>query len=221
MPAAALGLAAAVIAVASAITTANAVAEVVLRFPTNGDALVAVTGPGVFVTIAGGLICVIAGLSRPPTLSSEARIDMQPGQPEFAVIASALVVVALIAGLLGAWIGSNGQRTTTQGQAAFPTDLLSMPVIDAQVTPLGPAGATVEPTPGAGVETPIPTPPSFETPLPPTRTLQPTFGPTLTPLPTETVASPLGTPTATEQTFSAGPATTTPTATFGPSPLGP
>ncbi len=196
LPAAALGLAAAFIAVASAITSANALSEIVARFP--DAAPVTVTGAGVFVTVAGGILCVVAGLSQPPGGLPEVRLDLRPGQPAFAVLASAFVVVALVAGLIGAWLASGQPGRNDAGPAAFPTDLLSTPVIDARVTPLGP---TVEPTSEAPVTTepPIPTPPP---PLP-TRTPLPTVAATTvtdTPIPSPTATSgesPLPTPTLT------------------------
>ena len=202
LPAAALGLAAAVIAVASAITTSNAVADVILRFPDSRAALVGVTGPGVIVTIVGGILCVVAGLSHPPTLSAEARLDLRPGQPTFAVLVSAFVAVALLAGLIGAWIGSNRPRKPDENAAVVQPDVLATPVIDAQVTPLGPGELSPEVT----VAVPATTEPA------PTAT--PVLVPTFTPRPTSTPA----TPTPTQQVPGDTP---TPTATLGSSPLTP
>lgn len=216
LPAAALGLAAAFTAAISAIATANVVAEVVLRFPHTADALVSVTGAGVFATIAGGIVCVVAGLSRPPTPSTDARLDLRPGQPAFAIVTAAFVVVALVAGLIGAWIESGRSgRPGENNPAAFQTDLLSTPVIDVGVTPLG---VTVELTSEA-----VPTEPLAPTePPPPTPTSRPNSAPTLPPSPTIAVTSPLfgsPTPTATERTFTGGPGgSPTPTATSGSSP---
>ncbi len=190
LPAAALGLAAAVIAVAGALTAQSALAPIAARFPQATP--VTVTGAGILVTIAGGLLCVIAGLSRPPGTLPDAQFDLRPGQPAFAAFASSLVVVALVAGLIGAWIASSGSGKPDEGPAAFPTGLLSTPVIDPQITPLR---ATLEPTQPSLPPTPSPF-------VPPTRT--PFLPPTITPSPT-----PVSTPTATP----------TPTATFGSSPL--
>ena len=196
LPAAALGLAAAFIAVASAITTANALSEIVARFP--DAAPVTVTGAGVFVTIAGGILCVVAGLSQPPAGLPEARLDLRPGQPAFAVLASAFVVVALAAGLIGAWLASGQPGRNGERPATFPSELLSTPVIDARVTPLG---AATEPASEATIagELPIPTPPLST--------------PTSTSLPTGT---PPPTATGTVVTHTPSPS---PTATFGQSPL--
>lgn len=192
LPAAALGLAAAVIAVASALTAQSALAQIAARLSLATP--VTVTGAGVLVTIAGGLLCVIAGLSRPPGALPDAQFVLRPGRPAFAALAASLVVVALVAGLTGAWIASGRSGKTDEGPAAFPTGLLSTPVIDPQITPLR---ATLEPT-----QPPLPpTPSPF---VPPTRT--PFLAPTTAPSPTP-VSSPTATPTP------------TPTATFGSSPL--
>jgi len=209
LPAAALGLAAAVIAVASAITTSNTVAEVILRFPSTGAALVNVTGPGVIVTIAGGILCIVAGLSHPPSRATEARLELRPGQPAFAVIAAGFVVVALLAGLIGAQIGSNRSGQPKEETVGVQPDLLTTPVIDAQVTPLGQIEAMPESAP---TETPPPTSTPFDNPLP---TVAPSPTPTLPPPPT---AIPTSTPTATATTGNTP--TPTATATFGSSPNG-
>ncbi len=194
LPVAALGLAAAFIAVASALTAASAVAEIVARFPRADAAPITVTGSGVIFTVAGGLLCVVAGLAHPPSAEPEARLDLRPGQAAFTILLSVIVLVALAAGLVGASIGSGGSQGD-QESAAFPPDLLSTPVIDAQVTPLG---ATAEPPPESGEPSPPTAPP--EPPIP----TRPSFPPTLTPTPTTT-------PEPQE--------TTTPTATSESSPL--
>ena len=196
LPVAALGLAAAVIAVASALTAASAVAAVVARFPNTDMAAMIVTGAGVILTVAGGLICVAAGLSHPAATLPEAQLILKPGQPAFAIVASALVVVALISGLVGAAIGAGNAGSGDQGGAAFPTDLLSTPVIDAQVTPLGvtpePTSDLLAPTlPATATEPPIPTPPGF----PPTRTPPPAETPTQIFQPPLETDTPTATPT--------------------------
>ncbi|HLF27120.1 MAG TPA: hypothetical protein VJG32_12345 [Anaerolineae bacterium] len=210
LPAAALGLAAAVIAVVSALTAANTIAAITARFPDAQVDPTNVTGVGIIFTVAGGLLCLIAGLSRLPGAATEARLDLRPGQPEFAMFASSLVLVALAAGLIGALIASAGSRRPDESPAAFPSELLATSVIDAQITPLGP-------TPDLTSDQPEPTPPTFPTEAPEAPTS--VFFPTDTPEPT--LPSPLS-PT----TLSAGPdetetPTPTPTATTGPSPLEP
>jgi len=198
LPAAALGLAAAFIAVASALTAANTVAEIVARFPRTGIPPVTITGSGVIFTVAGGILCVVAGLAHPPLAEPEARLDLRPGESAFTILISAAVVVILAAGLIGASIGSGGSGGGDEDAAGFPPDLLSTPVIDAQVTPLGATPAPEpdldEPTPPpAPTEPPIPTPPSLQAPVA-------TSTPTLTPepeetaTPTTTFASPIETP---------------------------
>ncbi len=202
LPVAALGLAAAIIAVVSALTAANVVAETIARFPSSDAGAVTVTGAGVIVTLAGGILCVAVGLSRPPAATMEARLDLRPGQPEFAALIAAFILVALAAGLIGASLASGRSSRSDETPAAFSTDLLSTPVIDAQITPLGVVGEPL-------LETPVPTLPAFPTepPLQPTATLFPTN--TQFPTPTRVFPSPGPSPTWTA------------TATFGPSPLTP
>ncbi|HEY4689070.1 MAG TPA: hypothetical protein VIK33_07140 [Anaerolineae bacterium] len=204
LPAAALGLAAAFISVASAITASSTVAETIARFP-NTNAPVAITGPGTIVTIAGGLVCLIAGLAHPPTSTSEARLDLRPGQPAFTVLTSAAIVLVLVAGLIGAWIGSSGSGEQDENAATVPGDLLTTPVVNVQVTLLGPTPA-LTPNSVIGSEPSIPAPSPTEPGLPPTTPLPPaaTATPTLSPTPS---ASPGDT------------ATPTATATFSQSPL--
>lgn len=200
VPAAALGLAAAVIGVASAVAASNAVAAAVAQFPKASVSIV-VTGPGVIVTVAGGLVCLVAGLSRPPGASPEAQAVIRLGDPTFAVLASLVVLIALAGALIGGWIASSATGQPGGGASGVPGDLLSTPVIDVQVTPLG---VTEEPTPEVAptLETPAVTAPPTET-LPPTATEpsiptpppSPTTEPTSTPTPTATTGvSPLPTP---------------------------
>ena len=218
LPAAALGLAAAVIAVASAIATANSVAQVILRFPDAGAALVNATGSGVIVTVAGGILCVVTGLSHPPAPAMEARLDLRPGQPVFAVVASGLVAVALIAGLIGAWIGSGRAGRPETDTAIVQPDVLATPVIDVQVTPLASGDLSIDRRPPSATSGAIPTP------LPPP-TNTPVQAATLTPTLTATVSSLLSpSPTATQRPTGTGTgdtATPTPSATLGSSPLTP
>ena len=211
LPAAALGLAAAVIAVASAIATANSVAQVMLRFPDAGAALVNVTGSGVIVTVAGGILCVVAGLSHPPASATDARLDLRPGQPVFAVFASGLVAVALVAGLIGAWIGSGRDGRPKTDTAIVQPEVLTTPVIDVQVTPLASGDLSIDKTPPGATRVAPPTPAPVPTITP---VLTPALTPLPTPTPTATVSSPLSpSPTSTQ--------TPTPTATLGSSPLTP
>jgi hypothetical protein len=193
VPAAALGLAAAVIAVASAVSASNAVAAAVAQFPEASVSIV-VTGPGVIVTVAGGLLCLVAGLSRPPGASPEAQAVIRLGDPAFAVLASLVVLIALAGALIGGWIASSGTGQPDGDTSGVPGDLLSTPVIDVQVTPLG---VTEEPTPEVAptLETPAVTAPPTGT-LPPTATEPPI--PTPPPSPTTELTSTLTpTPTAT------------------------
>jgi len=198
IPVAALGLAAAVIAVGSAAIASNEVASAVAQFP-EASAAIVVTGAGVIVTVAGGLVCLVAGFSRLPGASPEAQVAIRLGSPAFAVLASLAVLIALAGALVGGWIASSGTGKSPDGASGAPADLLSTPVIDAQVMPLG---VTEEPTREPPALIPAPTrtlPPTATEPLIPTPPPSPTSGatttPTLTPTPTATTGvSPLATP---------------------------
>lgn len=198
LPAAALGLAAAVIAVAATLTASNTLADMLARFPTSDTGPLNVAGSGVFLTIVGGLLCIISGLGQPSASSAEARFELSTNQPAFSVLATTLVIVALVAGAVGWRLGSTRSGPPEENPTSFPADLLTTPVIDAQVTPLG---VTPEPT----LEEPVSTLPGE-----PSSTPEPI-------LPTPTfifiTATPSPSPTA-----SATP-TSTPTATLPPSPL--
>lgn len=214
LPAAALGLAAAVIAIVAAIITANALAETIAIFPAAGAEPIGVVGPGVVLTIVGGLVCVIAGLTQ-PVPAAEVRFDLHTNQPIFSALATGFILVALVAGAIGWWLASNRSSPPEETRAGFPAELLETPVVDAQITPLGvlPALATLEPTSESPIETPFETPDLF-----PTDTLEPLF-PTETPtfaVPTEFAPSP--TPTDTPSPTFISPLAS-PTATLGPSPL--
>jgi hypothetical protein len=201
LPTAALGLAAAVIAVASAITASNAIAAATARFPTSDAGPTTVVGAGVILTIVGGIVCVIAGLTQPAS-AAEARFDLRTNQPAFSVLATAFVLVALISGAIGWWLASNQTGQPDAGPAGLPTDIFSTPVIDAQVTPLGTA-----PEPAATVEV-FPT----DSPSPLVTPIATEFAPTATPTPGR---PPLDTATPTPSSTP----TSTPTATFETSPL--
>jgi len=193
LPAAALGLAAAVIAVGSAVIASNEVTTAVAQFP-EASATIVVTGAGVVVTIAGGLVCLAAGLSRPPGALPETQAAIRLGSPAFAVLASLAVVIALAGALIGGWIASSETGKPPGDASGAPDDLLSTPVIDAQVTPLGVTdGPAREASPASPPPTwTMPPPPPAPTAAP---TSTPTITPTSTPTPTATTSvSPLATP---------------------------
>ena len=216
LPAAALGLAAAFIAVVSAMTAANVLSDAIARFPGALSAVVATPGAGIYVTIAGGILCVVAGLSHPPTASSEAHLDLRLGQPDLAIALSSFVIVMLVAGGVGAWIATSRSGKSDENPAAVPSDLLSTPVIDAQVAPLGATAG-----PAAGTPAPTSPPPATRLIAPPTSARPPTNTPVI--VPPITFASPTpprALPSVASPTRTAGPSgTPTPTATTGPSPL--
>lgn len=220
LPAAALGLAAAFIAVVSAMTTANVLSDAIARFPATLSTVVETPGAGIYVTIAGGILCVVAGLSHPSTASSEAHLDLRLGQPDLAIALSSIVIVVLVAGLVGAWMATSRSGKSDENPGAVPSDLLSTPVIDAQVAPLGA-------TAGPAADTPAPPspPPATRLIAPPTSTPPPTntqvtvspitFASPTPPAPSPTEASPI--PTAGPSATPTPTPTTTPTT--GSSPL--
>jgi hypothetical protein len=215
LPAAALGLAAIFIAIASAISASNAVMDALNEL--NLEQAVMVPGAGILLTIIGGVVCVVAGLSHPPSPASEPRLDLRAGQPGLAMLAGVFVLVALFSGLIGAWIATSESDANAAGITPFPTELLGTPVLEVQITPLGdePQVDFVPPdqvpTEDPGFVPPIPsdtpfvfpsdTPFEFPTatetvpPFFPTATSAPSATPTATATPTRTLpSSPLETP---------------------------
>lgn len=212
LPAAALGLAAIFIAIASAITASNAVMDTLDEL--NLEQAVIVPGAGILLSVIGGVVCVVTGLAHPPSPTSEPRLDLRMGQPTLAMLAGAFVLVALFSGLFGAWMATSGSGANAAGITPFPTELLGTPVLEVQIIPLDGVEPAVDvvptdqvPTEDPGVlEPPFPTDTPFvfpsDTPFEfPTDTPDSPFVPTATPTssatptPTDDLSSPLATPT--------------------------
>jgi len=203
---AALGLVAGLLALNSALNTL-AVRDAVIG--NQSISTVSGIGLGVYLTLAGSIIAILAGLAPQPISGDVARAEIRLWQPSFAIFGSLFVLFGLGAIGLGVWFGGSGSsdRSATATPAAFDADLFSTPLINAQVNPLIPLASE---TPIAS-ETPLATqpaaraiaPPSPPTEPPitvepptPTATLAPEVFPTETPWPTVTpTPMPSSTPT--------------------------
>ncbi len=168
-------------------------------------------GLGVYLTLAGAVIAVLAGLAPQLPHNEPARAEVRLWQPGVAILATIAILCLLGSAAAGFWVGNGGSTGGVSTPTPQPLDsnVLNTPLINVEVNPL------TTPTP---VGTPPPTAPApTETPL-----IQ--FEPTLTPEPTEFViptqeplqptepTSPLPTPSNTS--------THTPTATHTPTPTG-
>jgi hypothetical protein len=229
LPAAALGFAAGAIALASALSTIGVgrtlIGEQTIS-PLTG------VGIGVYLTLAGSLIAVLAGLAPLPPHHEPARAELRLWKASTAILGTIVVLFGLVAVLFGSWIGSGGAgRGGTPTPSAIDAGLLVTPFINVQVDPLStPETApsaefvstpTIEipidvtPTPLVSAEstdvspaTPTDNPTLIPTRIPPTPTLALTETPTPTPPASSTQQqSPIDTPTPT--------ATPTPTPTAG------
>jgi hypothetical protein len=230
LPAAALGFAAGVLALSSALNTIG-LGRTVLGEQTISP-LIGV-GLGVYLTLAGSLIAVLAGLAPLPPGHEPARAELRLWKASTAILASVVVLCGLSATLFGSWIGSGGLTGPggTPTPIPFNAGILATPLINVEVDPLGddsgaqdipdqptqPPTSTAAPAPTEDVpptattesQSEIPTliptraPPPTATPEPsPTFTLTPT--PSLTP-PASVLATPTLTGTATlTDTLSAG-----------------
>jgi hypothetical protein len=216
LPAAALGFAAGIMALASALNTIG-LGRTVLGEQTISP-LIGV-GIGVYLTLAGSLIAVLAGLAPMPPGHEPARAELRLWKSSTAILGAVVVLCGLSALLFGSWVGSGG---ATGGGTPTPLPLdagiLSTPLINVQVNPLD-ENAGFE-----GIFTPAPTvpfelPPTPLIPVVPTDTPEflPTEFPTL--IPTREPPATF-TPTPEPQATSTPTPTPTPTATFLPSPLG-
>jgi hypothetical protein len=215
LPAAALGFAAGVLALASALNTIG-LGRTVLGEQTISP-LIGI-GLGVYLTLAGSFIAVLAGLAPMPPGHEPARAELRLWKASTAILASIVVLCGLSATIFGSWIGSGGLTGGggTPTPIPFNAGILATPLINVEVDPLGEEATPVAPIPTREIPTPFPTltevvqpsptlenateiptstptliPPITDTPQPsPTATLSPT--PTITPQP-----SPLETPTET------------------------
>jgi hypothetical protein len=181
-------------------------------------------GLGVYMTLAGSIISILAGLAPQPLSGEAARAEIHLWKASFAIFASILVLFALGGIFFGMWLGGGGTigRGTSTPKAFNPAQIAT-PLINFQLNPL----STFTPTPGelGATETPIESSPTQEPVTSPTPLIS-VVGPTNTPVPvplnTSTPAPlPLNTstplPTLTPTPI---PVSLTPTATPLQSPLG-
>ncbi len=199
---AALGLGAGLLALNSALSTL-ALREIVIG--NQSISTLSGIGLGVYLTVAGAIIAILAGLAPQPIGSEVTRAEIRLWQPSVAIFGSIFVLFVLGALGLGMWVGGGaGSQNATPTPAAFDAGLLATPLINSQVIPLvTPDGQSV----GAEV---TPTVEQLPQPIDP-----PTLEPTSTDRPIE-FQSP--TPTATLIPESTPTATPTATATPSPSP---
>ena len=220
LPAAALGFAAGMMALASALNTIG-LGRTLLGEQTISP--LTGVGIGVYFTLAGSLIAVLAGLAPMPPHHEPARAELRLWKASTAILGGMVVLCGLGAVLFGSWIGSGGVTTGgTPTPSALDAGILTTPLINVEVDPLGEsAGFDVVQTPTLARPTePVATTeltPTENPTLVPTRVPPATFTPTpsptatLTPTPSATPpSSPLGTPT--------GTLTSTPTSTPTPTP---
>lgn len=194
LPAAAFGFAAGLLALASAI---NTIGLQEISIGNQSISPLAGIGLGVFLTLAGSIIAIIAGLAPQPIGSIEpARAEIKLWQSSSAILVSMLIIFTLGGIVLGWWLGNGallGKVTPTPN--VFNANIIGTPLINIQVNPL----ATYTATP-FGQPTPVPPPPTV-VPLAvapsPTTAPPPTFE-LPTELPTETsTAAPAPAPTQT------------------------
>lgn len=163
-------------------------------------------GPGVYLTLAGAIISVLAGLAPQPIPGEITRAEIRLWKSSVAIFGSLLVLFVLVAVGLGLLIGGGvGGPAPTPTAPAFNTDLLATPLINVQVNPLGTAA-----DPG-----PVPAPTEFvPTRVPPTAPAVPQLPPPVT----DIVATALPLPSDTPFVPPTLPPTSTPTPTVPPSP---
>ena len=209
LPAAALGFAAGMVALASALNTIG-----LGRTLVGEQAISPLTGVGigVYLTLAGSLIAVLAGLAPMPPGHEPARAELRLWKASTAILGAIVVLCGLGAVVFGSWIGSGGV-TSSGAPTPSPLDagILATPLINVEVNPLGEsAGIETAPTPTLAQPTALPP----ATPGEPIATVElaPTEIPTLIPTrvpPASFTPTPSPTPTLTP----------TPSATFPPSSL--
>jgi hypothetical protein len=209
---AALGLGAGLLALNSALSTL-ALREIVIG--NQSLSTVSGIGLGVYLTLAGAVIAILAGLAPQPIGGDVARAEIRLWQPSVAIFGSIFVLFVLGAIALGMSIGNGtGSQNTTPTPATFDRGLLATPLINSQVipllTPASPAATATVTPPIIQPPTQSPSPTARPIQVPPTPTI--TLPPPIVPTATHTV-TPLPSPTPT--TFTSPPATPsfTPTAT--------
>jgi hypothetical protein len=210
-PATVLGIIAGLLALSSAINTLNLQQALIGNQPLSPLSGI---GLGVYITLAGSLITILAGLAPLPPHGEPARAEIRLWQPSFAIFGSLFVIFIVAAIGLGLWAGGgSANRPGTPTPSSFNTGLLATPLINAQVNPLStsavgegadltltPAQLRVVPTrPPLIALTPTLTRPGLPTTSTRTPTLPPSFATrTPTPSPSPTVPqSPLSIPTGT------------------------
>jgi hypothetical protein len=238
--AAALGFAAGVMALASALNTiglGRTIMGETAMSPLSG------IGIGIYLTLAGSLIAILAGLAPQPINHEPARAELRLWKGSTAIFAAFVVLCGLSSALFGSWIGAGGSsdRAGTPTPSALDAGLLATPLINVESNPLVDSASAEIPTPTStppavvAVPTEAPptepvvppteppisaTPAEIPTRVPPTptptATTPPTATPTLTPTPSVTVASPVGTPTITPTPSITPTPTITGTATITP-----
>ncbi|MBP7688979.1 MAG: hypothetical protein KA765_13765 [Thermoflexales bacterium] len=221
---AALGLGAGLLALNSALNTL-ALREIVIG--NQSVSTISGIGLGVYLTVAGAIIAILAGLAPQPIGSEVTRAEIRLWQPSVAIFGSIFVLFVLGAIGLGMWVGGGpGSQNATPTPASFDAGLLATPLINSQVIPLitpdtQVAGIEATPTvqqllPPLDKPTLEPTPTDrpieFQSPTP-TATLIPEATPTATPTAT---ATPSPSPTATTITSVLATPSLTPTATITP-----
>ncbi|MBI5566927.1 MAG: hypothetical protein HY870_18660 [Chloroflexi bacterium] len=229
---AALGLGAGLLALNSALNTL-ALREIVIG--SQSISTVSGIGLGVYITVAGSIIGILAGLAPQPIGTEITRAEIRLWQPSVAIFGSIFILFVLGAIGLGVWVGSGaGSQNATPTPASFDAGLLATPLINSQVIPLitpdSQAAALTEtpPTePPPLIEPPTleptPTDRPIEVPPTPTMTLLPQVVPTATPTaapspsPTPTTfTSPVETPSLTPTITATPTETATPTLTATP-----
>jgi hypothetical protein len=199
---AALGLGAGLLALYSALNTL-ALRDIVIG--NQSLSTLSGIGLGVYITLAGSVIAILAGLAPHPIGGDVARAEIRLWQPSVAIFGSIVVLLMLAAVALGVSVGSGaGNQNATPTPATFDRGLLATPLINSQVIPLvtpDSQAASIDVTPTMAPPTTDPTaqPPPLEPPtLAPTPTDQPiqVQEPTLTPTPLPALV-PTATPTAT------------------------
>ena len=238
LPAAALGFAAGIMALASALNTiglGRTILGETAVSPLSG------VGIGIYLTLAGSLIAILAGLAPQPINHEPARAELRLWKGSTAIFAAFVVLCGLSSALFGSWIGAGGStdRAGTPTPSALDAGLLTTPLINVESNPLeegtpsevpASTGAPeVVPTEALPTEPPLlPTGipaliPTREPPtIPPLPTALPTVAPSLTPTRQLTISSPINTPTIsptpsiTPTPSTTGTVTTTPTVTPTP-----
>src|SRR5512136_1876769 len=128
LPAAALGFAAGIMALASALNTIG-LGRTVLGEQTISP-LIGV-GLGVYLTLAGSLIAVLAGLAPMPPNHEPARAELRLWKASTAILGAIVVLCGLGAVLFGSWIGSGGiAGSGTPTPSPLDVGILATPLIN-------------------------------------------------------------------------------------------